>query len=155
MDSLLIQLRQLKLAAMASALEQQRLAPHTYAELSFDERLGLLVEQEHLARDNTRLQRLRKQANLRLKATPEGLRYPAKRGLRAEQITPLMQGHHLTYHQNILITGPTGSGKTYLACALGEQACRQNKRVLYYRLGRLLESLKMVTVHPSPIDSRM
>lgn len=53
MDSLLIQLRQLKLAAMASALEQQRLAPHTYAELSFDERLGLLVEQEHLARDNT------------------------------------------------------------------------------------------------------
>ena len=59
------------------------------------------------------------------------------------QITPLMQGHHLTYHQNILITGPTGSGKTYLACALGEQACRQNKRVLYYRLGRLLESLKM------------
>lgn len=50
MDSLLIQLRQLKLAAMASALEQQRLAPHTYAELSFDERLGLLVEQEHLAR---------------------------------------------------------------------------------------------------------
>jgi len=143
MDALLIQLRQLKLAAMANALEEQRLAPHTYGELSFDERLGLLVEQEHLARDNTRLQRLRKQAGLRLKATPEGLRYPAKRGLRAEQVTPLLQGHHLTYHQNILITGPTGSGKTYLACALGEQACRQNKRVQYYRLGRLLESLKM------------
>ena len=107
MDNLLIQLRQLKLTAMACAVEEQRLAPHTYPELAFEERLGLLVEQEHLARENNRLQRLRKQAQLRLKASPVGLRYPANRGLRAEQVTPLLQGHHLTNHQNVLITGPT------------------------------------------------
>jgi DNA replication protein DnaC len=143
MDLLLAQLRQLRLPAMAIALEQQRLAPHTYAELSFEERLGLLTEQEHTSREDHRIQRLRKQAEFRLKAGPEGLRYPAARGLRKEQVQPLLQGQHLTYHQNILITGPTGSGKTYLACALGEQACRQNYRVQYYRLGRLLESLKL------------
>jgi DNA replication protein DnaC len=103
----------------------------------------LLTEQEHTSREDHRIQRLRKQAEFRLKAGPEGLRYPAARGLRKEQVQPLLQGQHLTYHQNILITGPTGSGKTYLACALGEQACRQNYRVQYYRLGRLLESLKL------------
>jgi DNA replication protein DnaC len=143
MDPLLAQLRQLRMTAMATALEQQRLTPHAYAELSFEERLGLLTEQEHISRDNNRIQRLRKQANFRIKAEPEGLRYPAARGLRKEQIQPLLQGQHLTYHQNILITGPTGSGKTYLACALGEQACRQNCCVQYYRLGRLLEALKL------------
>lgn len=143
MDMLLTQLRQLRLPAMAGALEQQRLTPHTYAELGFEERLGLLTGQEQLSRENSRIQRLRKQANLRLKAEPEGLRYPAARGLRNEHVQPLLQGQHLTYHQNVLITGPTGSGKTYLACALGEQACRQNYRVQYYRLGRLLESLKL------------
>lgn len=143
MDLILTQLRQLKLAALASALEQQRQSPHTYANLGFEERLGLLVEQEQLSRDNTRLARLRKEAALRLRATPEGLRYPAARGVRPEQLAPLLQGHHLQYHQNILITGATGCGKTYLACALGEQACRQNKRVRYYRLGRLLEALKL------------
>ena len=143
MDLLNTQLRQLKLAAMAGALELQRQNPHTYNQLSFEERLGLLVEQEQLSRDNTRLARLRKEAALRLRATPEGLRYPATRGLRPEQLQPLLQGHHLQYQQNVLITGATGCGKTYLACALGEQACRQNKRVRYYRLGRLLEALKL------------
>jgi DNA replication protein DnaC len=76
MDPLLAQLRQLRMTAMATALEQQRLTPHAYAELSFEERLGLLTEQEHISRDNNRIQRLRKQANFRIKAEPEGLRYP-------------------------------------------------------------------------------
>lgn len=131
MDLLMTQLRQLKMAAMANALELQRQDPHNYSGLSFEERLGLLVEQERLSRDNTRLFRLRKEAGLRLRASPEELKYPARRGIRPEQLTPLLQGHHLNYGQNVLITGATGCGKTYLACALGEQACRQNKKVRY------------------------
>jgi DNA replication protein DnaC len=90
--------------------------------LAFDGRLNLLVEQEHLSRDN-RIKWLRKAANVCLQAMPEDIRYPAARGLRKEQMQPLLEGCHLLYQQNILITGPTGSGKTFLACALGEQAC--------------------------------
>ena len=140
MEHLLSQIRQLRLAAV---LEQQWQTPNTYDELSFEERLNLLVEQEHLSRDNNRIKRLRKQANLRLQAKPEELRYPATRGLRKEQMQPLLEGRHLLYQQNILITGPTGSGKTFLGCALGEQACRQNYRVQYHRLSHLLETLKL------------
>ena len=143
MEHLLSQMRQLRIAAMAAALEQQWQTPNTYDELSFEERLSLLVEQEYLNRENNRIKRLRKQANLRFEAKPEALRYPADRGLRKEQMQPLLEGRHLTYQQNILITGPTGSGKTFLGCVLGEQACRQNYRVQYHRLSHLLETLKL------------
>ena len=143
MNHLLGQMRQLRVPAMAAALEQQWQTPSTYDELAFEERLTLLVEQEHFSRDNNRIKRLRKNANLRLQAKPEDLRYPAARGLRKEHVQPLLEGRHLLYHQNALITGPTGSGKTFLACALGEQACRQNYRVQYHRLSHLLESLKL------------
>jgi len=143
MEHLLSQLRQLRIPAMAQALEQQWLTPNTYEELSFEERLSLLVDQEHLSRENNRIKRLRKQAALRLQARPEDIRYPAARGLRKEQMQPLLEGRHLLYQQNILITGPTGSGKTFLGCALGEQACRQNYRVQYHRLSHLLETLKL------------
>ena len=143
MEHLLSQMRQLRIAAMAAALEQQWQTPNTYDELSFEERLSLLVEQEYLNRENNRIKRLRKQANLRFEAKPEALRYPADRGLRKEQMQPLLEGRHLTYQQNILITGPTGSGKTFLGCVLGEQACRQNYRVQYHRLSHLLEMLKL------------
>ena len=143
MEHLLSQMRQLRIAAMAAALEQQWQTPNTYDELSFEERLSLLVEQEYLNRENNRIKRLRKQANLRFEAKPEALRYPADRGLRKEQMQPLLEGRYLTYQQNILITGPTGSGKTFLGCVLGEQACRQNYRVQYHRLSHLLETLKL------------
>ena len=143
MNHLLGQMRQLRVPAMAAALEQQWQTPSTYDELAFEERLTLLVEQEHLSRDNNRIKRLRKNANLRLQAKPEDLRYSAARGLRKEQVQPLLEGRHLLYHQNALITGPTSTGKTFLAGALGEQACRQNDRVQYHRLSHLLESLKL------------
>jgi DNA replication protein DnaC len=103
MEHLLSQMRQLRVPAMAAALEQQWQTPNTYDELAFEERLSLLVEQEHLSRDSNRVQRLRKQANLRLQAKPEGLRYPAARGLRKEQMQPLLEGRHLLYQQNVLI----------------------------------------------------
>lgn len=143
MSDLLMQLRMLKLSAMAEGVQRQRETPQTYDELAFEERLRLLVEEEHMARENNRIKRLRRQANLKYAAAPEGLQYPVSRGLRAEQMRELLTGQYLVQHQNILITGPTGSGKSWVANALGEQACRQKYSVQSWRVTRLLESLGM------------
>lgn len=141
-DDLLTKLRTLKLSAMADGMIRQREAPGTYNELGFAERLGLLVEEELLNRENSRVGRLRKQARLRHGATPEGMYYPVSRGLKAEQMRELLNGHYITHSKNILITGPTGSGKSWVGCALGEQACRQKRSVQYWRMGRLLDQLE-------------
>ncbi|WP_046007347.1 IS21-like element helper ATPase IstB [Pseudoalteromonas rubra] len=140
-DRLIEQLRQLKLTQLSQALEQQRQQPNTYHELSFEERLELLLAHELLGRENNRIQRLRKQAKFRLNAPPEELNYTLQRGLSKAQGAELFSGLYLRQQQNILITGATGCGKTYLACALGEQACRSQIGVRYYRLGRLLDEL--------------
>lgn len=140
-DQLLYQMRQLRLSHATEALVQQRSQPQTYTELSFEERLGLLLDQELLGRENNRISRLRKQARLRLVANPEQLDYSAERGLQRSQLAELLSGGYLQRQENVLVTGPTGCGKTYVACALAEQACRQNRRVCYWRLGRLLEAL--------------
>lgn len=140
-NALTEQLRALRLGHVIHALEQQQAQPNTYAEMSFEERLGLLTDYELLCRDNAKVKRLRRQAKLRLDAQPNGLDYRAERGLKKTQVAELMTGQYLHHGHNILITGATGCGKTYLACALAEQACRQHHSSRYYRLGQLVDEL--------------
>ncbi len=135
------QLRTLKLSGMAHALEQQWSQPHTYDDLSFDERVGLLVDKEITARANKRLQRLIKAARFKEVATIEDIDYEHPRGLKKSQIASLLSGEWINRHQNLVITGPTGCGKTYLACALGHHACHYDHSVRYYRATRLFELL--------------
>ncbi len=135
------QIRSLRLGHMLNALELQRTLPGTYQELSFEERLGLLLEHELLQREMSKVARLRRQARLRLSATVSGLDWRPERGLKRQQMGELLTGGWYQRQQNVLITGPTGSGKTYVACALGEQACQQHVAVGYWRLPRLLDDL--------------
>ncbi|TYO92278.1 ATP-binding protein [Desulfallas thermosapovorans] len=93
--------------------------------LSFEERFGLLVEQEWTYRQNKRLARLLKQAKLRLPACLEDINYHQPRGLDRGLVRSLGTCRWITMHQNVIITGPTGVGKSYIACALGNAACRQ------------------------------
>lgn len=137
----LARLREMKLGGMAAALQQQQEQVGTYDSLSFIERLGLLVEQEHLAREARKQARLVRQARLKLSATLQELDYQHPRNIDRAQIARLAQGDWLARGQNLLITGPCGSGKTYLACALGYQACVQGHSTHYYRLSRLLQAL--------------
>lgn len=136
-------LRSLKLTGMADGLEQQRAQPSTHAELSFEERLAMLVDRESLHRRNNKVARLLKTARLKLNATPEDIDYQHTRGLSRSQFADLLSCHWIHQHQNVLITGPTGCGKTYLGCVLAHQACRQGLSVRYFRASRLLESLSI------------
>ncbi len=134
-------LRQLKLGGMAAALQQQLEQIGTYEGLSFIERLGLLLDQEQMQREQRKQERLIRQARLKLSASVQEIDYQHPRNLQRAQIARLAQGDWLARGQNLLITGPCGSGKTYLGCALGHSACQQGHSVRYYRLSRLLLEL--------------
>ena len=136
-------LRSLKLTGMAEALEQQQAQPATHEELSFEERLSLLVDRETNYRHNNKITRLLKTAKLKLQASPEDIDYAHPRGLIKSQFASLLTNQWLQQHHNLLITGPTGCGKTYLACVLATSACRQGYSVRYFRTSRLLESLNI------------
>lgn len=135
---ILSQLRELKLNAMAEALQTQLEQIGTYEELSFIERLKLLTEHERLSREQRKQDRLIRQARFKLRATVQDIDYHHPRNITRAQIAQLAQGDWIGRAQNLLLTGPCGSGKTYLACALGHQACLQGYSVRYYRLSRLL-----------------
>ena len=134
-------LRQLKLSAMASALQSQLEQVGTYEALAFDERLTLLLEQELLSREQRKQARLIRQAHFKLSATVADIDYQHPRNVKQAQIARLAQSEWIHRAQNLLITGPCGSGKTYLACALGHNACLQGYSVRYFRLSRLLLAL--------------
>ena len=118
------QLKSLKLDGMARALEEQQIMPAS-AELAFEDRFGLLVEREIVWRDNRRLERLLRQAKLKqAQACMEDIDYRGSRNLDKRLMVTLAGCDWIRRSQNVLLTGPTGGGKTWLACALGNQACR-------------------------------
>ena len=133
--------RQLKLSGMANALIAQCDQPGTYEGLPFEQRLQLLTDSEQTERAQRKQQRLVKAAQLKIAANAQQIDYQHPRGLKQSQMASLLQCSWLHQHQNLLITGPCGSGKTYIACALGHTACTQGYRVKYYRLSRLLMAL--------------
>jgi DNA replication protein DnaC len=140
---LLDKLSKLKLSGFRLALEEQMQNPQ-YAELSFEERLGLLVDIETTRRANNRLRRRLKSARFPLQATIEDLDLSARRGLKRAQVLELAQGAWVRRHLNLLVIGPTGAGKTYLSCALGRAACEAEFTVRYLRTSRLLHTLELV-----------
>ena len=137
------QLVTLKLSGIRAALSQQSEQPNLYVEQSFEERLCLLLDHEITQRDQRKIDRLTRQAKFRVNGTLAQLDYGASRQLNKTQIRSLAQGEWLRLHQNILITGATGCGKTYLACALGHNHCQQGENVYYFRLKELLEKMFM------------
>jgi DNA replication protein DnaC len=133
-------LQALRLTGMVKALSEQMHMPDIAA-LSFEERLGLLVDRELTERSDRRLTTRLRQAKLRLSACLEDLNYRYPRGLDKSLMSTLAACQWVRDRHNVLITGPTGIGKTWLACALGHQACREGYTVLYLRLPRLLQEL--------------
>lgn len=136
-------LHDLRLSVMARSWHEQEQIPKV-AELSFDERFGMLVDAEHLARENRRLSRLLRDANLRVRdACIEDVNASPERGLPQATLHQLANGSWIREHLNVLITGPTGVGKSYLASALGQLGCRRGHRVIYRRVPRLLEEASL------------
>jgi DNA replication protein DnaC len=133
-------LQRLRLTGMYNALQEQLQMPES-AQLSFEERLGLLLDREASERATRRLRTRLKQARLRANAAIEDLDYRSHRGLDRAQMLHLAGCQWLGEHLNVLITGPTGVGKTWIACALANKACREGFSARYLRLPRLLQDL--------------
>lgn len=136
------QLEALGLVGFAQGLREQ-LTGSQYLGLSFEERLGLLVDREVEARDSRRLALRLKAAKLRQEATVEDLDFRTPRGLDKALILSLAQAGWVAAHHNVLITGPTGAGKSFLACALAQAAIRRGHTALYVRTPRLLNELAL------------
>ena len=134
------ELRRLRLNGMADAYAEHIADAETEA-LSFDERLGLLVDRERSERESRKLSNRLRRARLRQQASIEDIDYAAARGLDKSVIRGLARCRYVEHHENILIVGATGTGKTFLACALAHKACLKGYSVRYERLSRLLESL--------------
>lgn len=130
------------LAAMAQAFADQLNCPDMAA-LSFEERFGLIVDFQMTANDNRRMRNRLKSARLRLSASIEDLDFRADRNLDRAVIMSLAQNQWVKRHHNILITGPTGAGKSYLACALAQKACRDGHTTLYHRVAKLLQDIAL------------
>jgi DNA replication protein DnaC len=142
-NATMAKLEALGLGAMAAALADQLATPGPWAELSFEDRLGLLVDREADARDSRRLATRLKAAKLRYPAAVEDLDFRSPRGLNRAAVLGLAQGSWVAHHHNLVVTGPTGVGKSFLACALANAALRQGHTAFYARTPRLLDDLAL------------
>lgn len=140
LDPNLEKLQQLRFVGMREALEEQ-LQQHDIDELSFTERLALLLDRELLNRENKRLKNRLKQAKLKQAACMEDIDFKHPRGLSKSQILSLASCKWIKDSNNILLIGPTGTGKTYLACALAHKACLEGYTTKYLRLPRLFQEM--------------
>lgn len=122
----------MKLIGMAEGFKEQLEQP-CFRDLSFEERFGILVERQWSWKENKRLKRLLKEAKLKLQACVEDIDYRTSRGLEKPVILSLATCNWIRSHQNVLISDPTGVGKTFLACALAQRACREGFRTFYVR----------------------
>lgn len=134
-------LHSLKLFGMARSLEE-RLSDSKQAALSHDEFVGLLVQDERLYRDNLRLRRLLKKAKLRQESALEDIDYGVSRGISQQVMLELANPEWISACRNVLVSGPAGVGKSFIACALGNAAARAGYTVLYVRAPRLFETLQ-------------
>ncbi len=132
----------LGLPGMAKAFQDQRASPDL-AVLSFEERVGIMADREAAERDTKRLTARLKFAALRQDACVEDIDLRTPRGLDRALLARLVAGDWIDRHQNLLICGPTGIGKSWLGCALGHKACRDGRSVLYHRVPRLFEALAL------------
>jgi len=138
-------LRSLKLSGMAEAFSEQLQRP--MPDLDFEDRLGLLIDREWYLRENRRLSRRLAQAKLKQNACIEDIDFKHERSLHKSIIQELVRGQWMSQHLNLLLTGPTGCGKTFLACALAHKACLIGFTARYYRLPRLWHELKISKVN--------
>jgi len=144
MNTTLEQLRGLRMHGMASGLQEQMAAGGAAHSLSFEERLALLVERELHQRDDKRRERLLKEARLKYpQAAIEDLDGRAGRGIDRRTVMSLALGDWIACGHSVLITGPTGAGKSWLACALAQYACRRGHTAVYQRVPRLGEELRI------------
>jgi DNA replication protein DnaC len=137
---LLQQLHELRLRGMAAALEQQ-LTTQASNEMTFDERLGLLIQHELVERQSCRLRQRLRWAKLTQTAALEDLDLKAARGLDRTALGQVSNLAWITEHLNVLVTGPTGVGKSFIACAIGHAACRADYSVRCFRIPRLIDEL--------------
>ena len=136
-------LHELKLPGMAncwSSLEET----HQLDKLTLREGMQIMLQHERDTRGNNRIQRLIKNAGFRLKASMEELETDTARGIKACSAADLATGNYITGGMTVIITGPAGTGKSYFACALGDRACRNGQKVLYFTMNMLIENLKLV-----------
>lgn len=136
-------LQTMKLNGMLGAWVEQRASPGS-EELGFDERFGLLVDAEATSRENKRLRRSLTEAKLKIKhACVEGIDFSQKRGLDKAVVRQLACCRWVAETQHVTLSGATGTGKSYIACALAHQACRKGYRALYRKMTRLFEELRL------------
>jgi DNA replication protein DnaC len=132
----------MKLTGMAEGFKEQLEQP-SFRDLSFEERFGILVDRQWTWKENKRLKRLLRDAKLKLQASPEDIDFRTPRGIEKSVILSLTSCQWIRSHQNLLISGPTGVGKTFLACAFAQRACREGFRTLYLRVPQLFYQIAL------------